>query len=292
MKQYSERFWTVGHLYLKKWKKYEARLMRAEEKNKEMESIRTNMNRIVSGYEYPYHQMCLDPRLHPRKGGHLEYTPNEDRFLAVWVTKNGLGRPEDLRRAVRSSSLFAFASIFLIRTGEELERRALKVMRSTIKEHARLEALKDEQRVSAAAAAAAIGANELANRVLSEMRDLMTKYSMTSSKKRPLTQRNTSTNSETTTTTKKKKHGVKPNVVPSRLMGSLVKLIENSKRLGIIKLVEKFQIKYASANVSKRQLRMKIREVASKKTAHSDWIINEPFRKYLTPKKKRKSPVK
>merc|ERR1711871_198778 len=164
-------------------------------------------------------------------------------------------------------------------------------MRSTIKEHARLEALKDEQRVSAAAAAAAIGANELANRVLSEMRDLMTKYSMTSSKKRPLTQRNTSTNSETTTTTKKKKHGVKPNVVPSRLMGSLVKLIENSKRLGIIKLVEKFQIKYASANVSKRQLRMKIREVASKKTAHSDWIINEPFRKYLTPKKKRKTPV-
>ena len=154
VKQYSERFWTVGHLYLKKWKKYEARLMRAEEKNKEMESIRTNMNRIVSGYEYPYHQMCLDPRLHPRKGGHLEYTPNEDRFLAVWVTKNGLGRPEDLRRAVRSSSLFAFASIFLIRTGEELERRALKVMRSTIKEHARLEALKDEQRVSATAAAA------------------------------------------------------------------------------------------------------------------------------------------
>ena len=73
VKQYSERFWTVGHLYLKKWKKYEARLMRAEEKNKEMESIRTNMNRIVSGYEYPYHQMCLDPRLHPRKGGHLEY---------------------------------------------------------------------------------------------------------------------------------------------------------------------------------------------------------------------------
>ena len=85
---------------------------------------------------------------------------------------------------------------------------------------------------------------------------------------------------------------MKPNVVPSRLMGSLVKLIENSKRLGIIKLVEKFQIKYASANVSKRQLRMKIREVASKKTAHSDWIINEPFRKYLTPKKKRKTPVK
>ena len=28
-------------------------------------------------------------------------------------------------------------------------------------------------------------------------------------------------------------------------------------------------------------------------TAHSDWVINEPFRKYLTtPAKKRKTPVK
>ena len=250
VKLYSERFWKVGHLYLKKWKKYEARLLRAEEKNREMESIRTNMTRIVSSYEYPYHQLSLDPRLHPRKGGHLEFTPDEDRFLAVWVTKNGLGRPEDLRQAVRSSNMFCFDPIFLIRTGEELERRALKVMRSTIKEHVRLDALKEEQKVSAAAASVANYANELADRVLSEMRDLMTKYSMTTSKrsggtKRPLAQsNNTLTNSTATKKKKGSKCGVAPSTIPSRLIGSLVKLIQNSKRLGMIKLVEKFQMKY------------------------------------------------
>jgi hypothetical protein len=296
VKQYSERFFTVGHMYLKKWSKYEARLRRAEEKNREMESIRSNMTKILDRYQYPNYQLALDPRLHP-KTGHQEFTPSEDRFLAVWVAKHGLGRPEDLRREVRKNTLFSFDPIFLIRTGEELERRALKVVRSCIKEHARIDSLEEEQKASANAASAAMHANEISKCIVKEMSDLKKKYNMVT-KKRPLGQRNTG--DENHTKKKKKKSGTgsvsgaKPSLVPERLVGPLVKLIKSSNNAGIKKIVERFQNKYASANVSMRQLRMKIREVASKKTTHSNWDINETYQKYLasSPTKKRKTPVK
>ncbi len=293
VKKYSERFWTVGHVYLKKWTKYEARLIRAEEKNREIETLRDGMSEILSRYRFPYHQLALSSSLHP-KTGHLEFTAAEDRFLAVWVAKNGFGRAEDLRREVRQNVLFQFDPIFLIRTGEELERRSLKVMRSCIKEHARLDSLQAEQSASADAAAAAMGANEIAKQVAIKMREFKRQFwngesskNTTKRKKRSvLSQKNTGTK---TSTTKKQKSS---KGVPSRLMGSLVKTILASKKAGIEKVVSMFLSKHSSADISKRQVRMKIKEVATKKTSHSTWIINEAFQKYTTPRKKRKTPSK
>lgn len=136
IRTYYDAFWR-RYTEIDLYERYMSQIAAGEEKQVRLAYQMDVLKSLVENSKAPMQELTFDV---PQGTGKRLFTEEEDRFLVVQLYKIGLDAPmlyEQMREAIRESSLFRFDWFFLSRTPAELSRRCQALVTAVTKEDER-----------------------------------------------------------------------------------------------------------------------------------------------------------
>eukprot|EP00501_MAST-03F_sp_TOSAG23-6_P000305 GSMAST32.ASY1.ANO1.312.1 assembled CDS len=189
-----------------------------------------------------------------------DWTSAQDRYIVCWVAQHGINRWDDLQRSIRTAQVFNFDYLFHTRNPDELARRCFMLLKICMKEYTeserRQKALTTKQMNGVETDSNMTTTGKLQSNVLSEISNDKDQRRGSTKLFRP---------------------------VPEKVLPILARLLIDSGSNGVSTVVNEFVEMYPS--ISKRQVAMKIAEIAEKAKRKGDsrlvWYIRESYQHLL-----------
>mmetsp|Transcript_9123 Transcript_9123/g.8154 ORF Transcript_9123/g.8154 Transcript_9123/m.8154 type:complete len:1404 (-) Transcript_9123:63-4274(-) len=314
VKKYSEAFWSKGSKIFPpaEWEKNVKAIEKGEKRLEEIQRLTSATAKLISMFEDPWEELTF------RNVGNQGrmYNAVEDRFLLCLTHLHGYGSWDLVRSSIRRCERFRFDFYLQSCSAEALGKRCEMLMRSAERELAEIERKKlvsDNSFTNITKFKSASDVNrekliEIEKQIEAESRKLANarlqlqkskgsysdKFDKTLSSAVTTTSKTLTNNNQPTKATAKAQSSapektketassrvLKP--VPDEFLPELCKSIQAAKQDGIHKLVTQFLNNHP--NISKRQVELKINEIAVKEKRAEDpykvWHVKSEFERYL-----------
>jgi len=301
VKRYADAFWSVGSTLLPaaEWERNFKNIEKGEKRLEEIDRLTKATSELIAMFEDPWEELTFK---NVGNQGRI-FNAAEDRFLLCLTHLHGYGSWDLVRSSIRRSEHFRFDFYLQSCSAENLGKRCETLMKAAERELEEIKRKKaSESSMSITVTNGKKGINEgnkdrvadLARQIKEES-DKLTKQRKAikvlkgeGSQKAPGVGKGDGKEKADGEETKGRGggggRGIVAKPVPEELMPDLCKTLMEMPSDGVNKCVTAFMIKHN--DISKRQIEMKIGEIATKEKRAGDskqvWHIKSEYQHYLT----------